>query len=329
MAFLTFYFFEVIYCGAGQSSSDFSKSDSEITTENLERQLLLKNLKESITTKTISVICLKRNSNGNGIPLNEAKIRSSFRQIERNIRDDRWYLVVFSEHFFSRNPPLDNSQANRIIEQCNILTNRHPKLILHVTLLHEFNIKDENTPVFLKDTQDCINIKPTKNHFDSDSAKNFDLLKKKSDLHVANYSVTFFRGAPISIYRKGLYCKEANELIFYRNYVYEFGNWKDNIIPELRDDSIQKLTAITLFHQRLIATRICADINADIIFSKKKLLPKLNNGFLLHPANDIHIRPKIDCIFVDTNNGSCVSWSKIGPLHINVEYATISKWAVD
>lgn len=268
-------------------------------------------LSTAICRREFAVICAQRIFRDN-TQLNEIQKNNLFQSLKDQVgkMSNEWCLLVFSEHFFFRTP-VDNDYVSDVIKRCQALTNQYPKLIIHVNFLHEFSIN--NVPSHLSNNN-YYSTDPNGKHITygvspNELFPNDPLLQK----HIANYSLVFYKGQVISIYRKGTYFREADALISGGQYCYEFGNWKDNILNN--GNPVE-----ALFGQRLLVTRICADANKFL--QPPPPAPILGeNGVLIVPANDkgpSSIKSLLQgsqiAVFVDTSRGVAI----ITPLSVVV-----------
>ena len=237
-----------------------------------------KSLEKAITTRNLGVLCATSKVEPKKA-LSNAQKNTIFQTIDERLQvlEDKWRILVFSEHFFSQNP-FDNIYVNDVIERCKELTIRHPKLLISPNLVHAFNIEDQLD--FLRSTSNKVNRNANTEYIDIPTQRDKDvsiLLHDNVDSpnRIANYSLTIHNNQLLSIYRKGMYYKEAYDQIFEQGYAYEFGDWEDH---KLVDSEITKV----LFDKQLLATRICADAS-DLGFPP---FPKLrDDGILIVPAD--------------------------------------------
>lgn len=59
----------------------------------------------------------------------------------KKFNDKKWTFVVFSEMFFSSTHALDTQSIQELLRYCNLLTQKHNKLIVVINFLHAFNNK--------------------------------------------------------------------------------------------------------------------------------------------------------------------------------------------
>jgi hypothetical protein len=182
----------------------------------------------------------------------------AFTEAMPEIRKEKWTIIVFSETFFS-DDSLDNSELEKIMKFCRLLTEKHENLVISVNFLHKYrgqsNTPSRRTPI----NEDFVA-----------TANEVTLRRNRpSDLRFSNCSLIVWNGVPISSYRKTTYCKEGEDQtaetdIVREGYGYDFGDWKSYSTPELADASDDHKKIAELFNsgrKQIIVSRTCSDIN--------------------------------------------------------------------
>lgn len=218
--------------------------------------------------------------------------------------DKKWTFIVFSEMFFSSTHALDTQSIQGLLGYCSLLTRRYERLIVVVNFLHAFN--NEVRPHWMPHNFSTIPL--SKDFIDGPSDKLMIRGRRNCLNHLANYSLVFWKGMPISCYRKTTYCNENNALIDQKEYAYEFGDFESyepfSFFPDHKHNFQSGHKQIGLLFNdkanRSIVTRVCAD---SIFMPNLQLWEKL----LLLSANGcpsvsgwMHKIPKdIACCLVD------------------------------
>jgi hypothetical protein len=197
--------------------------------------------------------------------------------------DKKWTFIVFSEMFFSSTHALDTQSIQELLRYCSLLTQKHNRLIVIVNFLHAFN--NEIRPHWMPHNFSTI---PLSKDFISGPSDRLMISGRKSCLnHLANYSLVFWQGIPISCYRKTTYCNENNALVEQQEYSYEFGDFENyepfSFFPGHMHNfqSLHKQLGL-LFngkHEKNISMRICADtVHMPKLQTWEKILLLQANG---------------------------------------------------
>lgn len=281
-------------------------------------------LRQAISNKNINIICVQRKTHSETTisKLFNDNIKEIFTLLDQKIDNDKWTIVVFSENFFGNsNNILDLNDVTQIVTECNAFTARHPKSIIHINFLQEFNVNKLNEQCqWLHAPYATLTFDQCKDRIIQPIFKDI-LLLKDSLQHVANYSLIIWNGHPIAIYRKSTYCNEANALVIgcsssqslskampqsnlpNPKHLYEFGNFQTHSL--LTSASVHaQIAGLFTGSSPLIATRICADMNPRFL---EKFQPECSI-ILIVPANyktvnESNLPKGIFAVFSDTALG--------------------------
>jgi hypothetical protein len=191
-----------------------------------------------------------------------------------NIPEDRqgkWTIIVFSEAFFS-DDPWNSAEVEKVKKFCQLLTNGHKNVVISVNFLHKYEEKSD-TPSRRKP--------PAEKYIVTNDAARLKQ-NRSSNLRFSNCSLIFWKGVPLSCYRKTTYKMEAEsedrneDNILKHGYGYDFGDWKSYAPPELAAASDDHREFAALFNsgrRQIIVSRTCYDMNFTQTLAKSvKLL---------------------------------------------------------
>lgn len=233
-----------------------------------------------IINKNIKIICMKRNTQSETVITKiQNHLDEIFNNLEQQITDNLWTIVIFSEHFWGNADNILNSEeVTAIVAKCNEITSRHQRLIVHINFLHQFDNRELHTRCNWL-------IRGTVNGADgricSDQSEDLFAAVGDAHNHVANYSLVIWNNLPIAIYRKSTYHNESNTLVLRSEdkYAYEFGDFQTH--PLVDDEIHRQIANFFVGATPLIATRICADMNTRFLEN----IPNTEHSILIVPAN--------------------------------------------
>lgn len=272
-----------------------------------------KELEQAITTKTVNVICVQRTFDP-FLPIFKIQkhVKAVFDAIDEEIVDDVWNFVIFSEHFWGGATQLLTSQdVQCIVEECNALSQKHPKLIIHINFLHEFDISElTSQSVWLSHG---VTMEPDASKIFGEVKPGLEAFQKTSNKHISNYSLLIYEGSPFAIYRKSTYANES-DMDISGEYIYEFGDFKTHEIIQ------NGISGMFTGENPKIVTRICADMNNAFLVD----IPN-SAEIIIVPANMKRIDESIkkinagNIIFIDTNPSREVSHLQKAPNDVHLK----------
>jgi hypothetical protein len=166
------------------------------------------------------------------------------------------------------------------VEKCRQLTKDFPRIVMHISLLHEFHIDEAS--IWLQQYAPIPIKEISKRLINTTQHTEFLQANEANPNRIANYSLVIWNEQPINIYRKSTYCKEAEITVNNKNgatHAYEFGDFKSHI---LTDGIFKQMAEVFAEKYPIVVTRMCSDMNHRFL----RTLPKNRKTMLILAANE-------------------------------------------
>lgn len=182
---------------------------------------------------------------------------------------------------------------------------------IHINFL--FTFKNSNRPPWLPDnTRDKDEIQKDRIFCSAapEKIQNIGIITnilEGNDNRLVNCSILIWNGQPISYYRKSTYCREKDKLIISSaadgslaagDYKYEFGDFKDHIVPGLQGE--YSTMAQQLIDGKILTSRICYDLNEPYELPEGNLLIINSNGIPSFRGWRPRLSNDVFCIIADS-----------------------------